>query len=296
MLDVVVVVVVVGAAPALDQASAAPVHRARPVAGATLPPALRAALVRRGAFTTAPVRLLLLGDSLAVTLSVGLGTDSVADYGVIVLDQADFGCDLDTSPAIYQGKVTYPLSPCRDVGPLWAQKVAAQHPDVIALLIGRWSVTDRQVGGQVVHVGQPAEDARLLAIYTAGLRQLAATGLPVVLYTTPCFGSPDTAPDGSTWPEDQPDRVPALDRVLVQAARAAGPRVTVVDLHHLLCPQGKFVRVLHGITVRWPDGLHITPAGGRWLQPLLFPTIDRLALDASSARTARAPVTTAAGR
>ena len=260
--------------------------------GVALPAALHTALARTGAFGSAPVRLLVLGDSLAITLSVGLAQGSRQAYGVDVIDQGVFGCDLDTVPAYAAGTLTTPFTTCRHAASLWADEIANEHPDAVLVLLGRWSLTDRVVGGQRVHIGQPAEDARLLAQYTAGLRSLTNDGVPVELLTVPCFGSPVTAPDGSIWPEDQPQRVTALNRILGNAARAAGPKVTVVDLNGLLCPKGQFHSVIHGVTVRWADGIHITPAGGQWLQGSLLPTIDRLALE--SRQPATHPVTTVA--
>jgi hypothetical protein len=259
---------------------------------AALPAALHAALARTGAFSSAPVRLLVLGDSLAITLSVGLAQGSEQAYGVEVIDQGVFGCDLDTVPAYAAGSLTTPFTTCRHAASLWADEIAKEHPDAVLVLLGRWSLTDRVVGGQRVHIGQPAEDARLLAQYTAALRSLTNDGVPVELLNVPCFGSPITAPDGSIWPEDQPQRVTALNRILSRAARAVGPKVTVVDLFGLLCPKGQFHSVMHGVTVRWADGIHITPAGGHWLQRDLLPTIDRLALE--SRRATAHPVTTVA--
>ncbi len=79
-------------------------------ARATLPPdGARPAGVGRGLLPAIRCGSSLLGDSLAITLSVGLAVGSVPAYGVQVIDQGVFGCDYDTSPAISAGVRTVPL-------------------------------------------------------------------------------------------------------------------------------------------------------------------------------------------
>ncbi len=41
--------------------------------------------------------------------------------------------------------------------------------------------------------------------------------------------------------------------------------------------------MVHGVTVRWSDGIHVTAAGGEYLQPHILPVIDRLGLLAEPA-------------
>jgi len=124
-----------------------------------------------------------------------------------------------------------------------------------------------------------------VAEYTDVVHALGARHLPLVLFTLPDFSPPQAAPDGDPYPEDRPDRVAAFNRDLARVARASAGRVTLVDLHALLDPHGHFQTVLDGITVRWPDGIHVTPAGGQWLQPRILPTVAMLGLDARSGVT-----------
>ncbi|MBV8462786.1 MAG: hypothetical protein JO368_05805 [Acidimicrobiales bacterium] len=84
-------------------AGAASVARAdRPVGNrlevplpAGLTSAEHAGLVRSGAYGQNPVRLMIVGDSIAMTLGQGLSVGSAATYGVTVSDEATLGCDLD---------------------------------------------------------------------------------------------------------------------------------------------------------------------------------------------------------
>jgi len=275
MVATVAVVVAGTVAPAVATASARPA----PAARAALPPAVHHRLESAGAFTSAPVRFLLLGDSVAITMSVGLGTGSVRAYGVQVLDEGVFGCDYDSAPAISQGQLTTPFTTCLQWRTLYADDIASSHPDVVGLLVGRWSLCDRMVDGRTVHVGDPVWDDHLVAEYTDVVRTLAAGGAPVVLFTLPDFAPPQAAPDGSPFPEDQPSRVAAFNRDLARVALDTRGESTLVDLHRILDPRGRFATVIDGVTVRWPDGIHVTPAGGQWLQPWILPTVAVLGLD-----------------
>ena len=87
--------------PAVAPAGAAPVARADSSAASrlafTLPPGLtssqHAALERSGAYGRNPVRLLIVGDSIAMTLGEGLSVRSASAYGITVSDHATLGCD-----------------------------------------------------------------------------------------------------------------------------------------------------------------------------------------------------------
>jgi hypothetical protein len=55
--------------------------------------------------------------------------------------------------------------------------------------------------------------------------------------------------------------------------------VTLVNLNSILCPEGRFQTVVDGVVARWPDGVHVTVAGGVWLQSRILPTVATLGLE-----------------
>jgi len=281
MVVTVVVVVAATVAPGAAHGAVGKVSRS------ALPADVRARLTSAGAFTGHPLRFVVVGDSLAVALSEGLGTKSVQGYGVKVVDEGVIGCDLDTTTAVWLGMEVTPTSPCQDWHSLWDHVIAVSHPDVIGLLLGRWSVTDRTVDGQKVHIGQPAFDTHLFDEYSQVVRLLSAHGAKVVLFNLPYFQSPQTAADGTPFPEDQPDRVRQFNRIMARVAAAQPGAVSLVDLNRLICPAGVFQSVVDGLTVRWPDGIHISPAGGKWIQPQVLVTVARLGLDDRTRKAVR---------
>jgi hypothetical protein len=272
-----VTVAVVVAATTVPVTSTAAARTGR-APGTTLPAAVHDRLVSSGAYAGNPVRFLLVGDSVAITASVGLAAHSVSGYGVQVIDQGVFGCDFDSVPAYSQGQLTTPFTDCLHWRTLYAADIARTGADVVGMLTGRWSLTDRVVDGRTTHVGEAAWDDHLVAEYSDVVRFLANRHVKVVLFTLPYFDPAQTAPDGSLYPEDQPARVAAFNRDLKRVAVADGGQVTLIDLNVILCPRGRFQRVIDGIVVRWSDGIHVTPAGGQWLQPRILPAVATLGL------------------
>ncbi len=278
-LAVTVAVVVVGTvAPAT---AAAP-----PRTAGTIPVGERQALDAANAFTSDPIRFLLVGDSLAVTAGLGLVRGSVAHFGVQVDNLGVLGCDLDNVDGVSSGQIDVPVSSCRHWRTLWAGEIARYHPEVVGLLAGRFEIADHLVGSTVVSIDQPAWNRHLQQEMDQVVGVLSAGGAKVVLFTMPYIDPPQEAPDGSVYPENRSSRVDEYNRILEQVAARHPGEVTVIDLNRILDPAGHFQSVVDGVTVRWADGIHITRAGGQWIEPLVLPTIAQLGLEArASGRT-----------
>jgi peptidoglycan/LPS O-acetylase OafA/YrhL len=260
-------------------ATTAPAAEALPDAGTGLTPALRQQLVASGAFTTSPVRFMLLGDSMATTLAIGLAPDDRAGWGIDPeFGHTDLGCDLDPDLQIdVSGNVGIATPGCKDWRTDWAEYVRTERPQVVGVLLGRWETVDHLYQGQWTHVGEPLWDDHLEAELDEAVEILSAGGAKVVLFTMP-YVDPAEAPDGSTYPENVPARADAYNALVRRvAARHAGV-VTVYDLNKVLDPDGHFTPTIDGVDVRWSDGIHISATGGEWLRPRILPQIDALAL------------------
>ena len=142
--------------------------------------------------------------------------------------------------------------------------------------LNRWELMDRIYQGRYQHVGDPEYDAYLLAQLDTAVSIAGSQGAAVVLLTA-AYTHRAERPDGSLYPEDEPDRVDAWNRLLcTEAARRPGD-VTVLDLNPVVCPQGAFTWRINGIRVR-SDGLHYTPAGvQRFIAPWLLPRLAQIA-------------------
>jgi peptidoglycan/LPS O-acetylase OafA/YrhL len=231
------------------------------------------------AFTTDPVRFMFLGDSIAVTLAIGLEVRSQPVWGVESLfKNATLGCDLDPTLQIRVSGSQGTATPgCIDWPTKWAADVKRDRPEVVALLLGRWESADHLYQGTWTHVGQPLWDNHLQAELNQAVGILSAGGAKVVLMTTP-YLDPTEAPDGSTFPENEPSRTDAYNAIVYRVAAQHPGVVTVYDLNKVLSPDGHYTPTVDGVTVRWSDGIHISKDGGLWMRSKLLPEVAKLGL------------------
>jgi hypothetical protein len=255
----------------------------------TLPPGLsaseHAALEHSGAYGAHPVRLLLLGDSIALTLGMGLAVDAQQQYGISVTDDASLGCDLDPQLQVIAAGAVGPATPgCDNWRDLWPFLIAGQRPQVVALGLGRWEITDHLLDGSWVHIGEPAWDDHLASDLQSAITILHSFGAKVVLFTMPYVDPSDRQPDGQPWSENTPARVQAYNALVRQVAQTHPGVVSVIDLNKMLSPDGVYASSLSGIDVRSTDGIHISVSGGELLRRQILPAVDRIGLEDGAAR------------
>ena len=154
----------------------------------------------------------------------------------------------------------------------WSKDIAEIHPEVDGLLIGRYELADHFYHGHWMHVGQPVWDRQLKLELDEAVTVLSAGGAHVALFTFPYIDPATEELNGSLYPENQPSRVDEWNRLLGQVAASHPQTVTLIDLNRILDPDGHYTTSVDGLTVRRPDdGIHLTTAGGEWLQPRLLP-------------------------
>ncbi|HET6795430.1 MAG TPA: acyltransferase family protein, partial [Acidimicrobiales bacterium] len=223
-------------------ATAAPVVAPLAEAAGPFPGALAGSTGAKGSADggAAPVKVLVLGDSVAVTLRVGLEPGSLR-YGVTLTSGpydasggAQLGCDFDPGTTVrLKGEVAPATTGCRAWRSTWSALVQRYDPDVVAVLMGRWELPDRRYGGHWTHVGLPDWDAHLTAELQDVIDLGSARGASVALLTFPLIGPAQEAPDGSTWAEDDPARVEAFNGLLRAAAAGRSGVASVVDLDRM---------------------------------------------------------------
>jgi peptidoglycan/LPS O-acetylase OafA/YrhL len=274
-----------GAAAAMLLATTVPAAASVPASASArqlLGPAPAAAAPPAG---TPPVRMLLVGDSMGMTLADGLARGA-SGWGVQVVDQAALGCDLAPDSTVnIMGQVTRAAQGCPDWENQWARLVARDNPDVVGVALGRWEVSDRIVDGRWTTVGNPVWDARLSALLEKAVTVLSSRGARVVLFTLPYVLQNTEQPDGQPWPINIPARTDVFNGIVRRAAAALPRRASVVDLNKLLDPAGRYTNVIDGITVRSSDEEHISPAGGEMLRSTILPVVERLGVAHARLRT-----------
>jgi hypothetical protein len=162
--------------------------------------------------------------------------------------------------------------------------VASQRPQVVALGLGRWEVTDHLLDGQWVHIGEPAWDRHLAGDLQSAITILNSFGARVVLLTMPYIDPSDRQPDGQPWSENMPARVRAYNALVRQVAAAHPGVVSVLDLNHMLSPAGVYAASVSGVDVRDSDGIHVSVSGGELLQRQILPAVDRIGMEDGAAK------------
>jgi peptidoglycan/LPS O-acetylase OafA/YrhL len=229
-----------------------------------------------------PVRILLVGDSMAGSLGVGL-TAVAGRYGAEILNEGSPGCSLAEADQVkVLWYVNPPGIPCQEGNPsavidTYTSLVRQFDPDVVVYL-ARSDTLDTELDGTWQHIGDPTFDFWAEARYDQAITALSARGAHVVLLTSPYYDSGEM-PDGSPWPENDPARVVTDNKLLAASARQNPGKASVFDLGSLLSPGDQFQTTVSGVTARCGDGVHLTVAGGELVAAQLLPKLVALGRD-----------------
>ncbi len=258
-----------------------------------LPPAAGTPRQPRG--PVPPPKVLIIGDSMAASLGNGIATSTRFFFGTLEMPGSGlsslgryFGVDMINRGTINCGLTggifrlknsapVKPSGPCQlddwqnGWPPYWLQAVKEYHP-AVSIFLERLETVDHQIGGRWVHIGEAAYDAYAMSELQLAVSILTSAGGRVILMTSPYY-STGTDAQGRPWPEDSRARVDRWNAMLRQVAAADPKRVYLFDLNQLLDPGHRFARVIDGQTVRYADGVHLTPAGDCWLAPRILPYV-----------------------
>ena len=235
-----------------------------------------------------PVHALLIGDSMALTLGIGLGQQSRA-WGVAVDNQGTVGCDLDPQTTVdVMGTVSPAAGGCPHWRTDWSRLVARTNPDVVAVLLGRWECLDRIWQGRWTHVGERAFDRHLTAELGQVIDIASSHGARVVMLTLPYIAQTTEQPNGAPWNMNLPSRTIAYNNDLRRAVAEHPRQATVMDLNKMLDPHGTYTSFIDGVRVRSLDNEHISKAGGELLRGTVLPALVGFGLEHYQAAHRRA--------
>ncbi len=260
-------VAVLGTAAALIAATSVPAVAAK------APPPPASAL-----FAGPQVRALVVGDSTALTLDIGLNEFATRDYDVKPFNGGILGCGV-TDGAEYQEKgVDAPMAvQCRGTPPrsqwpaLWKADIAKDHPNVVMILAGRWEVSNRTYDGRWTNIENPTYAAYVQRELRYAVQVAGSGGAAVVLMTAPCYDTGEQ-PDGAPWPEDSRTRL-AIYNGIVRRVAASTPGTSLLNLNAMACPGGQYEEFMDGQQVRLGDGIHFTFTGGNVFAPKIWPFV-----------------------
>jgi len=222
-----------------------------------------------------PVRVMVLGDSLGMSLEPGLSevgkgwnlsvwNPSIVQCGFV---REDILVDLRGNASQEEAER------CQKWRESWPSAIAAFRPDVVVMVFGAWDYRDHVVEGVALRAGTPEWDAYVLNELEREVGVLTSQGAKVALLTWPCHRPTPWIEMGDAGIRAEQDalwRIGKLNGLYKQFA-AAHADVALVDLFSYVCPEGKYSDlVIDGVKMR-EDGTHFTPKSsyvvGRWLVP-----------------------------
>ena len=283
--------------PALAGATALIVLGTVAPAAAIVPPVAPAKVVPA---TGPPVKVLLVGDSVAVTIGFGLD-EAQKPYNLTITDDGTIGCGVAVGPAVkvlgqelptINATSGYcfpdPPPPLQTWEQYWTQEIDRLHPNLVVLIAGRWEVVDRLYQGRWTNILDPTFAAYVKIQLQEAVTVATAGGAHLVLETAPCYDT-GVQPSGAPWPEDDPRRLAVYNGLVRQVAAANPASTTLQDLDADACPGGKYTPVMDGVQIRDPsDGVHFTlavePNGGTAMAPRLLPLWVTLGQEARAAQ------------
>jgi peptidoglycan/LPS O-acetylase OafA/YrhL len=220
--------------------------------------------------TCPPGRALVVGDSLAYTVGVGL-MENEQRYGMIVGNAARLGCAFNTTGQLLVSGTWESLQPgCADKLAVWARDAQAIGAGAVIVELGYRDQFDwrSSSAGPVEHLGQRAFDRRILGQIERAIEVLGAGGTRKVLFLSVPWSKPPDNPDGSIPVAASPARHNAINRLLVQAA-TSHPNVAVLDIDRIISPSRRYQGTVNGQICRF-DGIHFTLYCSELLQPAVL--------------------------
>jgi len=227
-----------------------------------------------GISTTArPLRVMLVGDSMARSLGWGFEREAVQGYQFF--NAAVDGCGLaqDVGARWFSYWLEHDPRCVPGWRDRWPAAISQFAPDIVVALFGAQDTYDRRIDGREIPFLSPEGQALAQQDLQDAINVLSASGAHVVLLTTPYYqaGWPMRIdPDRSAF---NPAWIDSYNRIQRTVASLNADRVSVLDLNKYIDPDGRYQKTVGVVTIRSFDNVHFSPEGAefaiRWLHPQL---------------------------
>ena len=256
-------------------------------AGASSAPAMPTAAQ---AGVTAPIRVMVLGESVAFSMDSGM-QEVAPGYDLSIWSIATLGCgfsDVDSEGSLIGETPQKAAERCKEWRQSWQQELTDFNPDIVLMVFGAWDSEDRVVGGETLVAGSPEWTDFLSQSLEQKFEMLTAGGAKLMLatfpYTRPWVWS--TLPNGDELEQSTRSREAALNDIYRKFAAQHPDKVVLVDLNAFASPGGKWSDLyIDGVRMS-DDGVHFSTGGStivaRWLAPQIVAAAGRTAQQAAS--------------
>lgn len=227
-----------------------------------------------------PLEVMIVGDSVGYSLA----RQAPPIEGMQLATRgAMFGCSFMDGDLL-TGSITIDHVPCDGGdGPDADDPDGADlQPDLALVSVGAWEVYDRRVDGRNVRFDSAEHGRMMRAAFQREVDQLVADGVDRIAFlNVPCFREKTDYLGGTGSDRNKPERVAAVNDVLLDLVRANPTTVALIDIASFACPQGRYRATVDGVELR-PDGVHYSRDSGpvvwRWLAPAVLDLASRARL------------------
>ena len=224
--------------------------------------------------TCPPKKVLLVGDSLAFTLGVGMTQDEDR-YGIELANGALLGCAFTTSGELnVAGTWEGQSAGCPTALQEWSRDEQVLHPRAVIMEFGYRDQFDWRWGSRVGHLGQAAYDAYLQRQIDQYVKVLGRSGTKILLLSVP-WTAPPSLPDGAPAPAASPARHAQINAMLRRAASRYPGQVQVLNIDSVISPANHYQATLNGQLCRF-DGVHFTLYCAKQLEPSVLGTVRKM--------------------
>jgi peptidoglycan/LPS O-acetylase OafA/YrhL len=216
-----------------------------------------------------PVRVLVVGDSVGVTLGRGIELWGNETGRVTVRNEGRLWCSLGRYVPRADG-YRDPVDQgegCNDWESRWTSAIKRFDPDAVVVMFSIWETVGRLPPGasDLVGPGNPLHDEWQLAEYHRAANVLTQRGAVVTWMTIPCSDKDHSGPGSPLWFVNH-NTIGRLDR--------ARDEVQILDLDRETCPRHAYASSYAGIDPARPDGRHYSDEGAlavaRWALPIML--------------------------
>lgn len=220
-------------------------------------------------FTTCPPkRVLVVGDSLALTLGTPM-MDDEDRYGVQISNAALLGCAFATKGQLdVNGSWEDPPAGCSTALSQWASDIKRVHAQEVVVELGYRDEFDWRWGDKTVHLGMPAFDQYVQRQIDHYVEVLSQGGVKVLFLSVPYTHPPDRA-DGTPAPAASTARHAAINAMLQSEARRHPGTVQVLDIDRTISPDNRYDARVRGQLCRF-DGIHFSVYCAKLLEPTVL--------------------------
>jgi peptidoglycan/LPS O-acetylase OafA/YrhL len=216
--------------------------------------------------TLAPLRVLVLGDSVGHNIGQGLIHWAEETNAAAVVNGSLKGCGIARGGWI-EGSKNRSRRICDDWEDAYARPVRNMRPDFVVVYSTAWDLIDRKFDQwpEPLDIRDIEFEQWLRSEYKAALDIFTAEGAHVVWISPVC--TKRFRPDENT--PRHPIRKQLLRERIVKPLSQESEQVTYFDLDTKVCPEGLFTNELEGMSEFRPDGNHFSDEGARWVGRLL---------------------------